>query len=605
MSRRGCVGLLKVENKKPACADASSDVGFTHVDEQIAKLFAAKILLLLESCRTVDALRELLEAAEKAHDLDEMFDLILDCGLRLLDADRGDIAWWDEAKPGLVLRSTRSPCNLHSGEFVPEKSVMKTVWDENDGRIVEDVSSCPFYYRLDPNTKSEIAVPVRYEGRRVGVLNAESSKRSYFSVRDRDILELLGHHAAIAVKTYGRAAQFRERVRQLAELKSPTVKGLLQDVLHDLRSDHGFDAGLIYLPDYVNKRLNCTAWVGCDGREIDPKEFSYRFHENALATKVFREMKPYFSPDPRADSNVSPRGLDVFGIERPLLGLPLVFRGDPVGVLVLWSRTGPDPTLDSAVDAKPLALVAALASGVSSSAERHSIFAEDYAHSLESPLRAVSSLVGKVSRHAARGDLSGLNVWLPVLSREKDRLRRFADQARVYSRLIGRPSDRKVFSLKELVQSSLEIWQSEADERKMNFHAQLVGGQSIVFGNEDDLGEALANVFHNAVKFSAPGQTISVSLSECSEGATVTVEDEGPGVAPENAEAIWKPFTSMPVGSVPKGAGLGLAIAREIVLQHGGTMVYNPGRENKGACFRMTLPLFPAPGSTEAGGENA
>jgi signal transduction histidine kinase len=376
-------------------------------------------------------------------------------------------------------------------------------------------------------------------------------------------------------------------------------------VLYDLRSDHGFDAGLIYLPDYVNKRLNCTAWIGCDDRDIVPEEFSYRFHENALATKVFREMEPYFSREPRTDPSVNPRGLDVFGIERPLLGLPLVFRGDSVGVLVIWSRTGPDPTLDSAVVAKPLALIAALASGVSSSAERHSIFAEDYGHSLESPLSSVSTLVDKLSKHATDRELDSLNEWLPVLKREKDRLLRFADQARVYSRLIGRPSDRKVFSLKELVQSSLVIWQSEADERKMNFHAQLVGGQSIVFGNEDDLGEALANVFHNAVKFSEPGQTISVCLNECPEGAKVTVEDQGPGVVPENAEAIWKPFTSMPVGNVPKGAGLGLTIAREIVAQHGGTLVYNAGRENKGACFCMILPLFPAPSSTEVGGENA
>jgi signal transduction histidine kinase len=282
-----------------------------------------------------------------------------------------------------------------------------------------------------------------------------------------------------------------------------------------------------------------------------------------------------------------------------------VFRGDPVGVLVLWSRAGPDPTPVSAVDAKPLALIAALASGVSSSAERHSIFAEDYGHSLGSPLSSVSTLVDKVSRLATGSDLDGLNEWLPVLKREKDRLLRFADQARIYSRLIGRPSDRKVFSLKELVQSSLKIWQSEADEKKVNFHAQLVGGSIIVFGNEDDLGEALANVFHNAVKFSKPGQTISVCLSECPERAKVTVEDEGPGVAPENAEAIWKPFTSMPVGNVPKGAGLGLTIAREIVAQHGGTLVYNAGRESKGSCFCIVLPLFPAPGSTDMGGENA
>ena len=506
MSRRGCVGLLKVENKRTIGAETAVDESFTLIDEQIARLFAAKMLLLLESCRTMDALGELLEAAERSHDLDEMFELILKCGLKLLDADRGDIAWLDESKGDLTLISTRGPCCLEKGSVISQKSVMGTVWTNGRGEIIDDVSACDFYYCLDKSTKSEVAVLVRYEGRMVGVLNAESTKALYFTERDREILELLGHHAAIAVKTYGKAAQFRERVRQLAEQKSPELKGLLQDVLLDLRKVLGFDAGLIYIPDHVNKRLNCTAWIGCEGLEIDPEEFSYGLFENALATKVFREMSPYFSQEPSKDTNVNQKGLEAFRVEGPILGLPLVYRGDPVGALVLWSRTGPVPTVGSVEDTQPLANIAALAAGVSSAAERHSVSSEDYAHSLEDPLGAVSKLVEKLGKLLAENDLGGLREWLPVLKQEKDRLLRFADQTRAYSRLTGRSSPRILIDLRRVLESRLRIWAALADEKNVKVEEALGNEPATVFGNEDDLAEACSNLFHNALKFSTVNQ---------------------------------------------------------------------------------------------------
>ena len=85
----------------------------------------------------------------------------------------------------------------------------------------------------------------------------------------------------------------------------------------------------------------------------------------------------------------------------------------------------------------------------------------------------------------------------------------------------------------------------------------------------------------------------------------VKVKDEGPGVPAENIPAIWKPFASMPVGDVPKGAGLGLAIAREIVDQHGGILEYNAEGDDVGACFCVDLPLSKVDPSMNTGGESA
>jgi two-component system sensor histidine kinase KdpD len=71
----------------------------------------------------------------------------------------------------------------------------------------------------------------------------------------------------------------------------------------------------------------------------------------------------------------------------------------------------------------------------------------------------------------------------------------------------------------------------------------------------------------------------------------VEVADDGPGVPPEAAEAIFRKFYHAAQGSVhPGGAGLGLAICRGIVVAHGGKIWMEP-RLGGGAAFRFTLPL--------------
>jgi two-component system sensor histidine kinase ChvG len=85
------------------------------------------------------------------------------------------------------------------------------------------------------------------------------------------------------------------------------------------------------------------------------------------------------------------------------------------------------------------------------------------------------------------------------------------------------------------------------------------------------LGQVFRNLIDNAVSFSPPGGTVSVSASAQELVARVTVEDEGPGVPPENLESIFQRFyTERPVETFGKNSGLGLSIARQITESAGG-----------------------------------
>ncbi len=107
--------------------------------------------------------------------------------------------------------------------------------------------------------------------------------------------------------------------------------------------------------------------------------------------------------------------------------------------------------------------------------------------------------------------------------------------------------------------------------------------------------QMLLVLIDNAIDHSPAGTTVTVVARAAERRIQVAVEDEGPGVAQADREAIFEPFASGSASGRHRGAGtgLGLAIARRIVLAHGGSIGVE-GAANRGARFTVTLPGVPA-----------
>ena len=109
-----------------------------------------------------------------------------------------------------------------------------------------------------------------------------------------------------------------------------------------------------------------------------------------------------------------------------------------------------------------------------------------------------------------------------------------------------------------------------------------------------DLGRlerVFVNLLSNAIKFTPVGGHVQVSLAETPESIEVVVEDDGPGFPPEKAEKLFERFYQVDMGGTRRhgGAGIGLALARELVQLHGGTIrASSDGR--RGARFVVSLP---------------
>ncbi len=109
----------------------------------------------------------------------------------------------------------------------------------------------------------------------------------------------------------------------------------------------------------------------------------------------------------------------------------------------------------------------------------------------------------------------------------------------------------------------------------------------IVLGSVGRLRQALDNLVANAVGHAPAGSSVTLVARGVGHSVVVTVHDEGEGIGPEDVDRIFEPGVRLT--SARPGSGLGLAVVREVVLEHGGEVGVEscPGR---GSTFRLVLP---------------
>ncbi len=118
----------------------------------------------------------------------------------------------------------------------------------------------------------------------------------------------------------------------------------------------------------------------------------------------------------------------------------------------------------------------------------------------------------------------------------------------------------------------------------------------LLMGEPASLERAVTNLLDNAAKWSPPGGTVTVRLTD----GTLTVADEGPGIAPADLPMVFERFYRSADARAKPGSGLGLAIVAQTVARHGGTVTAGPAKigweENPGTVMTMHLPGQPAGG---------
>lgn len=142
-----------------------------------------------------------------------------------------------------------------------------------------------------------------------------------------------------------------------------------------------------------------------------------------------------------------------------------------------------------------------------------------------------------------------------------------------------------------VVARALEPLEPLLAEKRLRLDLQVPADLPVIPWDPDRIAQVLANLVGNAIKFTPEGAAIRVLAARDPEGLRFTVEDDGPGIAPEVLEHLFDRYWQ-PAGSQKRGHGLGLFIVRGIVEAHGGR-VWTESTPGRGATFVFTIPARP------------
>ena len=207
-------------------------------------------------------------------------------------------------------------------------------------------------------------------------------------------------------------------------------------------------------------------------------------------------------------------------------------------------------------------------------------------HEIRNPLSALSLNLDLLESELqdAGGKPEESRELVLAVKAEVNRLSRLSEQ---YLSLARRPKPTLVNeSLEELWTELLEFLGPEM--RRANVAVELIAAKGVpdIPIDESLIRQAFLNLIRNARDAIQEGGTVSIRIDAQEDGGVlVIVEDDGPGI-PEAVRAnVFDPFFT----TKQRGTGLGLAVTREIIEAHGGTITCSP-REPEGTCFRMTFP---------------
>ena len=223
-------------------------------------------------------------------------------------------------------------------------------------------------------------------------------------------------------------------------------------------------------------------------------------------------------------------------------------------------------------------------------------FAADVAHEIKNPL---TSLRSAIESFTVTKDEKAKARLMEIIQEDVRRIDRLLSDISNASRLDAELSRSELedVNIATLLETVCDLFNESgvvgSARVKLSIDPGAPGREGmIVKGFDTRLGQVVRNLIDNALSFSPEGGTVYVAATREPGHILIRVEDEGPGIEPENFERIFDRFHTDRPDSFGEHSGLGLAISRQIVAAHGGTIrAGNRMKDGKVAGARFTVDL--------------
>jgi len=219
-------------------------------------------------------------------------------------------------------------------------------------------------------------------------------------------------------------------------------------------------------------------------------------------------------------------------------------------------------------------------------------------HELRTPMSAIKGYVQMIMKQklgeTTEEQKQALNVIIRNTNRLDSLIQDILDISRLESgtmKFIAEPTN-----IQQMIKEAIETTHSLADTKKIQLSTNIEENLPTIVIDKERIKQVIMNLINNAIKFSPNGSSILVRVKKETDNLLIEVQDHGRGIPKEHQTKIFNTFYQVDSGMDRKfgGAGLGLSIARGIVLSHGGNIwVESSGLPGEGSIFKFTLPLIP------------
>jgi signal transduction histidine kinase len=215
-------------------------------------------------------------------------------------------------------------------------------------------------------------------------------------------------------------------------------------------------------------------------------------------------------------------------------------------------------------------------------------FLTNVAHELRTPLMVATGYLQMLQKGVMNGDQ--LTAGIETVSRNVQQINALVNDILFLQEMELVLPDFQAVDLNEIARMVVDRYSEKAKERNVNLRLRLSPGLPPVSGDAKSLERALMALVDNAIKFSPNGGDVEVRLSSNDSNVLMAVEDHGIGIAKENHSNIFDRFYHLERNgdNLFGGIGLGLAITRQVIEQHHGTLNFT-SEFGKGTMFTITL----------------
>lgn len=559
-------------------------------------------------------------------DLDQVLQRIVASMTKLFPHASGTtIQLLDEATDHLITRAASQdlPARPRQLAFAPGEGIAGLAVRERRPINVADVTTDPYFVPgpTEPPFRSLLVAPLLFGEHSLGTLSMEGTLPMAFGDEDERLVESLAGYAAIAVENAHLFEESQRRSRELALLYDTALatssvletERLLQRIYEQVRQLIAPDTFVVALYDADVGEVE-FALVMEEGEAV-PGAIDLRvpLEEGGLTGWVMRTRQPLLVGDLQVDRlPVGPR--HVTRPARSWLGVPLIVHDRLIGVLSVQSFR------PHVFDDAHRRLLESLASQVAIALENARMFAQEesraaelaralqqqqdldrlkselirnVSHELRTPL-AIARGYAELLDSGELGELQSIQREpVTIIVRRTHELNKMLDAMSAIMDAEMQELKREPSSLVTLVRELLVSLQIAVEQAELTLAIQIAPNLPMVFGDPAYLHQVVDSLLSNALKFTSTGGRVTVRLEQDNENLVLEVTDTGIGIPADQLERIFERFYQVNGSTTRRygGAGLGLALVKEIVEAHGGKVSVE-SQVGQGSTFTVTLPIY-------------